>query len=74
MSSKKPMSDFFIYDTICSLRFMEMKRRTSVPPYAVAGRAADIIEELLKVIGGYDAYVKSAEEEIKRGEQECLKN
>ena len=47
---------------------MEMKRHTSVPPYAVAGRAADIIEELLRVIGGYDVYVKSAEEDIKRGE------
>lgn len=68
MSSRKPMSDFFIQDTIFNLRMVEMKRHSPLPAYALAGRAADIIEELLRILGGYDAYVKPAEEYIKRGE------
>ncbi len=66
MSNGNNISDSFINDTIYNLRKYEHKKHSAVPFYALAGRAADIIEELLRVTWEYDAYKEAMEEALKK--------
>ena len=66
MSNGNNISNSFIHYTIYTLRNYEHKKHSAVPFYALAGRAADIIEELLRVTREYDAYKEAMEEALKK--------
>lgn len=66
MSNETHISDLFIKDTLYNLRTCEHKKYSAVPFYALAGRAADIIEELLRVTWEYDAYKEATEDALRK--------
>ena len=69
MSNENHISDFIIKDTLYNLRTYEHKKHSAVPFYALAGRAADIIEELLRVTWEYDAYKEAMADALKKEEK-----